>query len=350
MLTKCRNGQQGVLMEAFLYKPLKGNRVRCDLCAHHCVVKDGEIGICGVRENRSGRLYSTVYGKLVAANIDPIEKKPLFHLMPGSRSFSIATIGCNLKCRFCQNADIAQVSIGQQGVRNGTEFSPEQIVAAAVKENCASIAYTYTEPTVFFEFAYHTAKLATEKGIKNVFVTNGFMSADALEMIKPYLTAANVDLKAFTDDFYRDYCGARIAPVKETLKQMKAFGILVEVTTLVIPGLNDGKTELKNIADFIAGTLGDDTPWHVSRFHPTHKLTHQPPTPVDTLISARKIGINAGLKYVYTGNIPGHGGEDTICHECGKPIIERSGFLVTKTAVKRGKCQFCGEPIAGIWM
>lgn len=336
-------------MEALLYKPLKNNKVRCDLCAHHCMIKEGERGICNVRENRSGVLNSTVFGKLVAVNIDPIEKKPLFHLMPSTQSLSIATIGCNLKCRFCQNADIAQPDAGRLRHRPGTNFSPEQIVTAAVKENCASIAYTYTEPTVFFEFAYETSKLAHEKGIKNVFVTNGYMSAEALEMIQPYLAAANVDLKAFTNDFYNTYCGAKIGPVKETLKRMKAMGIWVEVTTLIIPGLNDDKTELENIAAFIAGELGDDTPWHVSRFHPTHKLTDRSPTPVDTLITAWQIGLDAGLKYVYTGNIPGQGGEDTACPTCGETVIGRSGFHVTIHAVENGSCRFCGEPIAGVW-
>lgn len=335
-------------MEALLYDRLDHKAVQCRLCRQDCVIKPGRRGKCGVRENRDGTLTSLVYGQVVAANVDPIEKKPLFHLQPGSLSFSVATVGCNLRCRFCQNADIAQMPRDHKGRIVGQSQTPEAIVAAAKASNCASIAYTYTEPTVYFEFAHATAKLAHAAGIKNVWVTNGFMSAVALETAAPYLDAANVDLKAFSDDFYRQQCGARLTPVLNTLKGMKRLGIWVEVTTLIIPGLNDDPAELKQLAAFIAADLGVDTPWHVSRFHPTYQLTDRPPTPVETIINARRIGIEAGLRYVYCGNIPGQGGEDTICWKCGETLIERQGFAIRRNTVVAGACPHCRMAVAGM--
>ena len=243
-------------MEAYLYKPLNEKKVKCNLCSHRCVIKKGRRGICGVRENHEGVLKTLVYGKLIARHIDPIEKKPLFHFFPGSLSYSIATVGCNFKCLFCQNADIAQMPSDHDGMIMGDYFTPEDIVAAAEKGNCKSIAYTYTEPTVYFEFAYDTARIAHEKGIRNVFVTNGYMTSEALEMISPYLDAANVDLKAFNEKFYNEISKAKLKHVKETLKLMKALGIFVEVTTLLIPGLNDDKHELEMLAEFLVKSLG----------------------------------------------------------------------------------------------
>jgi pyruvate formate lyase activating enzyme len=337
-------------MEAAFYSPLENDRVRCGLCRHKCVIDNGSRGICGVRENKNGILETRVYGRLIAANDDPIEKKPLFHLLPGSRSFSIATVGCNFKCRFCQNADIAQMPSDQAGKVTGESATPEQVVAAAVQKGCSSIAYTYTEPTVFFEFARDTAKLAHQQGIKNVFVTNGYMSDEALETVSPWLDAANVDLKAFSDDFYKTQCGARLGPVKKTLRKMKALGIWVEVTTLIIPGLNDDRNELSGLAAFIADALGRETPWHVSRFHPTYKLIDRGPTPIETLIQAREIGIAAGLKYVYTGNIPGKGGEDTLCPGCGEVVLARRGYMIVDNRIDKGRCRFCSTGIDGIGM
>ncbi len=337
-------------MEAYLYERLEENKVKCNLCNHGCVIKEGRLGKCGVRENRKGVLNTLVYGKLIARHIDPIEKKPLFHLMPGSLSYSIATVGCNFKCKFCQNADISQMPSERDGMIMGDPFSPENIVDAALSKDCKTIAYTYTEPTVFFEFAYDTAKLAHQNGIKNVFVTNGYMSAQALNMISPYLDAANVDLKAYTNDFYKTYCGARLEPVKETLKLMKSLGVFVEVTTLIIPGLNDAGEELKELAAFLAGSLGTDTPWHISRFHPTYKLMDRPSTPVKTLVTAREIGIEAGLKYVYTGNVPGESGEKTFCYQCGKLLIDRWGFYIRQNLIKNGQCSYCGAHIHGVGM
>jgi pyruvate formate lyase activating enzyme len=335
-------------MEAYLYENVGNGKVKCNLCGHRCLVKDGRRGICGVRENRGGVLHTLVFDKLIARHIDPIEKKPLYHFLPGSRSYSVATVGCNFKCRFCQNADIAQMPADQNGVILGEPCTPQEVVAAAVDGDCRSISYTYTEPTVFFEFAFETARLGHAQGLKNVFVTNGYMTAEALEMIRPYLDAANVDLKAFSQKFYREVCGAKLAPVTETLKKAKSSGIFLEVTTLIVPGLNDEPEELEALAAFLAGELGPETPWHISRFHPTYKLTDRPPTPLDTLMKARDIGLAAGLRYVYTGNVPGETGENTFCPGCGRIVIERWGFQIRRSALDAGRCRYCQTVIDGV--
>jgi pyruvate formate lyase activating enzyme len=337
-------------MEAYLYEPAKERAVRCNLCNHRCIVKEGKRGICGVRENRGGMLNTLVYGKLIARHVDPIEKKPFFHLMPGSLAYSVATVGCNFKCRFCQNADIAQMPSDRNGMIAGDRCTPGDVVDAALQSGCRSIAYTYTEPTVFFEFAHDTSVIAHERGLKNVFITNGYMSAEALEMISPYLDGANVDLKAFDDEFYRRTCGARIRHVMETLRWMTSHGILVEITTLIIPGLNDDPEELSRLARFIADDLGPETPWHISRFHPTYKLTDRSATPVETLLKAREIGKQAGLRYVYTGNVPGEAAENTFCYSCGKQLIQRWGFTIRRYDIKKGRCPDCGVAIDGVGM
>ncbi len=335
-------------MDAYLYERLEDKKVRCNLCNHRCLIKEGKRGICGVRENQDGILKTLVYGRLIAQHVDPIEKKPLYHVLPGSLSYSIATVGCNFKCRFCQNADIAQLPADRKGMIVGDLYSPEDVVSAAEQANCQSIAYTYTEPTVFFEFAYDTARLAHEKGILNVFVTNGYMTSEALHMIRPYLDAANVDLKAFNDDFYKEQCSAKRKHVMETLKLMKSLGIFVEVTTLLIPGLNDDRGELQQLASFIADALGPETPWHISRFHPTYKLTDRPPTPAESIHQARRIGLDAGLRYVYSGNLPGDEGENTVCYSCGLGLIERWGYHISKNVITDSKCPKCGATIDGI--
>lgn len=337
-------------MEAYLYDPLEDKKVRCNLCSHTCVIKPGRRGICGVRENRDGVLETLVYGRLIARHVDPIEKKPIYHLLPGSRSYSIATVGCNFKCRFCQNADIAQMPNDREGAIMGSTCAPETVVADAVAQDCKSIAYTYTEPTIFFEFAYETAKLAHSKGLKNVFVTNGYMRPEALDMISPYLDAANVDLKAFTDEFYKRQCSAGLEPVKNTLRKMKALGILVEVTTLLIPGLNDDPGELAGLTAFIVEALGPQTPWHISRFHPTYRLTDRSVTPVRSLRRAYDIGKSAGLHHIYLGNVPGEGGESTYCHQCDSLLVERIGFHVRRNLVEAGCCPQCGAAVHGIGM
>jgi pyruvate formate lyase activating enzyme len=331
-----------------LFERVKENVVQCRLCNHRCVIKDGRRGICNVRENQGGTLETLVFDRVVARNIDPIEKKPLFHFFPGSLSYSFGTVGCNFRCRFCQNADIAQMPTDHSGRIAGHVVTPEGMVEEALRNRCKSISYTYTEPTIFFELALKTAEIAHAKGLKNVFVTNGFMTIEALEIISPFLDAANVDLKAFTDTFYKTQCDARLEPVLASLRAMKRLGIFTEVTTLVIPGLNDSAEELENLAGFIAGELGTDTPWHVSRFHPTYKLMDRPATDVAKLMEARQIGMDKGLKYVYTGNVPGIGTENTICYSCGKDLIVRSGFGVSKNRIIKNKCADCGAKIHGV--
>jgi pyruvate formate lyase activating enzyme len=335
-----------MMKEAMLYEKLEGGRVRCNLCSHTCTVLPSKQGICGVRKNRDGILYTLVYGTIIAENVDPIEKKPLFHVYPGSRSFSVATVGCNFQCTFCQNSDISQMP-RERGKIIGREVTPEELIEKTLTSGSKTIAYTYTEPTIFFELAYDTAKIAGEKGIKNVFVTNGFMTDEAIETISPYLDAANVDLKSFDDGFYKKYCGGRLQPVLDSLKKMKELGIWVEVTTLIIPTLNDRDEELSKIARFIH-SLGNETPWHISRFHPQYKMTGLHPTPLSTLKRAKQIGTDAGLKYVYTGNVPGDEGENTYCSNCGNLIIGRYGFRVDRLNLKGSQCSTCGTEMEGI--
>lgn len=336
-------------MEALLYRPLENRAVRCELCAHRCKILPGQRGLCQVRENRDGQLVSLVYGRLIAQHVDPIEKKPLFHLLPDSRAYSIATVGCNFSCRFCQNADIAQMPSDQQGTIVGRPVTPEAVVADARAKDCESIAYTYTEPTIFFEFALDVARQAHTAGLRNIFVTNGYMSTKALDMLLPVLDAANVDLKSFSEAFYRDVCGARLAPVKDTLIRMKKGGMLVEVTTLLIPGLNDSPEELQAIADFLANDLGPETPWHISRFHPTYRMMDRTVTPVKTLAMARDIGMAAGLRYVYMGNVPGSGGENTLCPDCGNIVINRFQYRSRTNLIDGNHCAYCNQVIDGIF-
>jgi pyruvate formate lyase activating enzyme len=337
------------MKEAMLYTPLPGGDVRCNLCNHRCKIKEGKKGICGVRENRDGKLYSLVYGKVVAEDIDPIEKKPLFNFLPGSRAFSIATVGCNFHCKHCQNFHISQYPHEHRGEIIGQDRTPEEVVVATKGAGCETIAYTYTEPTVFYEFAYDTALLAQEEGIKNVFVSNGYMSADAARQLAPYLDAINIDLKVFTDKAYKDLCGARLKPVLKTIQLMKELDVWVEVTTLIIPGLNDGEEELRDIARFVK-SVGPEVPWHVSQFYPAYKLLDKPRTPVATLRRARKIGMEEGLRYVYVGNVPGEGGENTYCYACGTILIERYGLTLIRNRLQDGKCPECGTKIDGVGM
>jgi len=334
-------------MEAQFYQTLK-QTVYCHLCAHRCVIGPNKAGLCGVRVNRKGILETRVYGQLVAQSSDPIEKKPFYHFYPGSRSYSIATVGCNFSCRFCQNADIAQLPQQRDGAIMGKTVAPQAVVTAAEQHQCQSIAYTYTEPTIFFEYTLDTARLAREKEIKNVYVSNGYTSEAALDAIAPFLDAANVDLKAFSETFYKKYCGAALTPVLETLKRMKRLGIWLEVTTLIIPGLNDAPEELKALAMFIVNELGPQTPWHISRFHPTHRMTDRPETPLEMLNNTKEIGLNAGLHYVYMGNVFSRDGGITKCPQCKSTVIERKGFQITEINTRNGSCKNCGTPIDGI--
>ncbi|MBU0728708.1 MAG: AmmeMemoRadiSam system radical SAM enzyme [Proteobacteria bacterium] len=339
------------MKEADFYEKSQDNTkttVQCHLCCHKCIIKNNKRGICHVRENRDGKLISLVYGRLVSENIDPIEKKPLFHVLPRSLSYSISTVGCNFRCKHCQNYQISQYPRIYGGEVAGSRTTPSQVVSAAAEHSCKSISYTYVEPTIFFEFAYDTAIIARDAGIKNIFVSNGYTSPEAIKKIAPFLDANNIDLKAFTEKFYREVCGAKLAPVLESIRLSKELGVWVEVTTLVIPGWNDSTEELKGIAKFLV-SIDRNIPWHVTRFHPTFEMTDRNMTPADTLRKARNIGLEAGLKYVYTGNIPGEEGESTFCHKCGKKIIERTGFFAETPGLINGRCEFCKEKIAGIW-
>jgi pyruvate formate lyase activating enzyme len=335
------------MKEAMFWEKGAGSTVHCFLCRFHCRIAAGNRGLCGVRENRDGKLFTLVYGQVIAEHVDPIEKKPLFHYYPGSKSFSVATPGCNFRCLHCQNYQISQLPHSRP-IPTGKELPPAEIVRRAQNAGCRSISYTYTEPTIFYEYAYDTAVLAHDQGLGNVFVTNGYITEEALTRIAPYLGAANVDLKGFSEKFYREVTGSTLRGVLESLRVYRRLGIWLEVTTLVIPGHNDSDADLRGIARFIAEELGTDTPWHVSAFHPTYRMLDCPATPPETLRRARGIGQAAGLKYVYQGNLPGEGGEDTLCPGCGQPVIERATYRIRAVALKEGRCASCATPIAGI--
>jgi pyruvate formate lyase activating enzyme len=336
------------MIEARLWKPLKDGVVQCRLCNHYCTIKPGERGQCGVRENRDGTLYSLNYGKVAAMNLDPVEKKPLYHFQPGSMTFSFATMGCNLACTFCQNWSLSQPPRDGAPIR-GQEATPEELVAEAARLGAASISYTYSEPTIFFELMQDTARLAHEAGLKNIMVSNGFMSRECLDALGPDIDAINVDLKCFTEEFYKDISGARLGPVLDNLKRIKhELKWWLEVTTLLIPGKNDSTGELDRLTDFLAGEIGTDTPWHISRFHPDYKLTDAPPTSGYSLDTAYTMGKAKGLEYVYIGNMPGSSKQDTLCPGCGRELITRTGFSARVQSIKGGKCQACGHAIHGI--
>ncbi len=336
--------------EAMLYEPAEGDQVRCRLCGHECLIGPDKLGICRVRKNVAGKLVSLSYDALVAVHVDPIEKKPLFHFLPGTRSLSVAAAGCNFQCAFCQNWQISQAPRTGR-IRGGEAIPPERLVAAAEQHGCASISYTYTEPTIFFELAYDTSRLAQAKGIRNCFVSNGFMTPQAVRTIAPQLDAINVDLKAFREETYRKVMKARLEPVLRCLRELRAAGVWVEVTTLVVPGMNDSDEELTDIARFIAGDLDPDVPWHVSRFHSDYQWDHStPPTPLETLGRAVAIGRQAGLRFVYSGNVPGDENESTLCPSCGAMLIRRVGYAIRSNRLTRaGRCPDCDAEVAGRW-
>jgi len=324
----------------------QGEAVQCRLCPHGCIIKEGRSGICAVRRNEGGTLYSLVWGRSIAANVDPIEKHPLFHFLPGSRSFSIATVGCNLQCEFCQNSDISQYP-REEGRITGRDFFPEDVAQEAQAHHCASIAYTYTEPTIYLEYVLDTAAVAKTRGIANVLVTNGYTTADVIRDEFPGLIdAANVDLKAFTERFYKELCKARLKPVLDAIQAYHAAGVWIELTTLLIPGENDSAQELKDIAVFIK-SVSADIPWHVSRYYPRYHYDKAGPTPIDALEQARDIGLAEGLRFVYTGNVPGRAGEHTYCPQCGATVIERMGFSIQARRMVDGCCAQCRTPIPG---
>ncbi|MBW7883804.1 MAG: AmmeMemoRadiSam system radical SAM enzyme [Caldilineaceae bacterium] len=343
-----------MLKAAELSRSLAKDHVQCTACEHWCAIAPGHAGKCGVRHNIGGTLHLLVYGRAAAVHVDPIEKKPLFHFLPGTPIFSVGTVGCNLSCAWCQNWEISQHKVlDPTKDAPGQEWLPEQIVAYCLQRKIPSVAFTYNEPAVFFEYAYDTAKLAHAAGLRTVFVSSGFETLRALETIAPYLDAVNVDLKAFREETYRTYCGARLEPVKRNIRHLvQELGIWTEVTTLVIPQLNDSDEELRETAEFLAG-VSVDLPWHVSAFHPDYHMQDRPHTPAATLRRARDLGKAAGLRYVYTGNIWGDrtltGAEDTACARCGTPLLRRSGYSVQQLWTQPGHCPGCGEQIAGRW-
>jgi pyruvate formate lyase activating enzyme len=367
------------LQAALYYESLPDQFVRCTLCPHDCKIAPDGRGACGVRINHDGQLFTRVGGRVVSAEIDPIEKKPLFHFLPGSTTYSIATVGCNFRCRFCQNWTISQwpklrevVDRGEDtpsaahehpavewcagteppearwGI--GTQVVPSGLVAEAKRTGCRSIAYTYTEPTIFYELALTTARLASAAGLGNVFVTNGFISLDPLREIAPYLGAANIDLKSFRDSYYKKLCGARLEPVLAAIREYKKLGVWIELTTLLIPGLNDDEGELRDIAHFIETELGEDVPWHVSRFFPAYKMEHWQETPIRSMLRAKAIGQAEGLRYVYLGNVPEvDGSENTICPGCGTVVVRRWRLTVVENRLQAGRCPDCSRFVVGRW-
>jgi pyruvate formate lyase activating enzyme len=327
--------------------PLAPSSVRCVACAHRCVLRPGRIGICGVRQNRGGWLYTLVYGQVVASKVEPIEKKPFYHFLPGSTAFSVATAGCNFHCAFCQNWEISQAH--REGVvPESRQVTPEQVVEEAVAAGVRSVAYTYVEPTVFIEFALDSMVRARAAGLRNLFVTNGYETPEAIELVAPYLDAANVDLKAANDRFYRRVCGARWEPVRDAVVEMRRRSIWLELTTLLIPGLNDDRRELRAMAEWIATAVGPETPWHLTRFQPAYRLSELRPTPAATLVKAAAIGREVGLRHVYVGNAPEAEAATTSCSRCGEMLIARADYAVTEWRLAGGRCPRCKHALAGV--
>jgi pyruvate formate lyase activating enzyme len=340
------NIRLALLGEAF-EDPFVPGSVRCNACAHRCVLRPGRIGICGVRQNRGGWLYTLVYGRMVLSQAEPIEKKPFFHFLPGSTAYSVATQGCNFHCAYCQNWEISQAH--REGIVPESRFvAPEMAVEGAVAAGARSIAYTYVEPTIFIEYALDTMIRARAAGLHNVFVTNGYETPEALELVAPYLDAANVDVKAANDSFYRRMCGARWEPVRDTVVEMRRLGIWVELTTLIIPGMNDDPGELRAMAEWIATAVGPETPWHISRFEPAYKLANLMPTPAATLVGAAEIAREVGLRHVYVGNAPEVENATTSCLRCGERLIGRADFAVTDWRLVEGRCPRCKHALAGV--
>jgi pyruvate formate lyase activating enzyme len=332
---------------AMLWEKKSDNKVHCFLCSWGCVIAPGKLGRCQVRQNIDGDLVTLNYHRICAANIDPIEKKPLFHFQPGSTSLSVACVGCNFQCDFCQNWQISQMPLREHRI-DGESIVPSNIVMLAKRNQCQSISYTYTEPTIFFELAYDTCKLAHEAGLKNNFVSNGYMTPEALDMIEPVLDGINVDLKSFREEFYHKICHAHLEPVLRSLRRLAKSRIWLEVTTLIVPDQNDSEEEIRDIAKFIAEELGPQVPWHISRFRPDYRMNMLPSTPASTIDLAISIGKEMGLRYCYGGNIPGHLSENTYCYQCGEMLIERYGFSIRKNKIENGKCPQCQSVIDGV--
>jgi len=334
------------MIEAILYEKKENKQVICHLCAHECHLMNEKLGLCHVRKNIDGDLVSLNSDRVVAMNMDPIEKKPLYHFLPGSRSFSIAAMGCNFSCRFCQNHSISMIQT--ENDIHGDIITPEQLVAIALRNRAQSISYTYTEPTVFFELVLETAKLAHNAGLKNVLVSNGYMTRQALTLLGPFLDAANIDLKSFNDDFYKKYCSARLKPVLETISALKAMGVWVEVTTLLIPGLNDDRVEISRLIGFLHA-LDVYIPWHISRFFPQYQLLDIPPTEANSIYKFLQMGADKGLKFLYGGNLLDKQWSNTHCPQCHETLIERTGYHIENIGLQAGKCRFCGAGVPGVW-
>jgi len=337
---------EGELHESKFYEPLAGKRVRCTLCPRRCVVPDKGRGYCRVRENRGGKYYSLVYGRPCALNLDPIEKKPFFHVYPGSKSYSIATVGCNICCKFCQNWDISQASPEDVKV---SYKSPADIAAAALKAKARTIAYTYTEPVVFSEYVADCAAAGKKAGIESVMVSNGFISNEALKSVLPVLKAVKIDLKSFSQSFYADVCDGQLQPVLDTLKRLANSGVWYEIVVLIIPSLNDGADEIKKMSAWIVKELGQNVPVHFSRFHPMYKMRNISPTPLKTLREIRQIALDAGIKFVYIGNTPGEESQNTICPSCKTILIRRYQYSILENNIIGGLCEKCKTKIPGVW-
>jgi len=332
--------------DAMFWEALEGNRVKCVLCPRECEVADVERGYCGVRENRGGKYQTLVYGALCSANIDPIEKKPLFHYLPGTSAFSIATAGCNIECKFCQNWQISQFRPEQV---ESVLMEPERLITFCQARHAPTIAYTYSEPVISYEYVHDTAALARQQGIGSVMISNGYIQEKPLRELCRRLTAVKVDLKAFTEKFYEETCAGKLKPVLATLETLKDVGIWFELVILLIPTLNDSPDEIKQMSDWVVQHLGPDVPMHFTRFHPTYRINNLPSTPVSTLEHARQIALDAGVHYVYAGNVPMHPGENTYCHNCKKELIRRTGFRVEQNRIREGKCPDCAAAIPGVW-
>lgn len=332
--------------EARYYAALDDQRVQCRLCPRQCVISDRGRGSCGVRENRGGKLFTLVYNQPCAINIDPIEKKPLFHVLPGEKAYSLATAGCNIHCLFCQNWDISQA---RPEAVPASRLDAAAVVGAAQAGGAKTLAYTYSEPTIFYEYLADCARAGQDAGLYSVMITNGYIQAEPQAALLPLLKAVKVDLKAFTEKFYEQVCDGSLAPVLESLQRIHRHGTWLEIVVLLIPTLNDSAEELKRLTHWVATQLGPDVPIHFTRFHPTYRLRHLPPTPPETLLKARQIAIEAGCRYAYTGNIPGLEGQDTFCPNCHKTVIRRYGFQIRENHIVRGNCGFCRTPIPGVW-
>jgi pyruvate formate lyase activating enzyme len=332
--------------EARFYDKLRNGTVQCRVCPRQCTMRDGEHGFCGTRENRSGKLYSLVYGRISAQQVDPIEKKPLFHFLPGSTAYSIATVGCNLTCKFCQNYQISQAKPAEYPLEI---IPPDQAVATSIDSRAQSIAFTYNEPTVFTEYVYDCSAAAKKKGIRSVVISNGFINPAPVERLSEVISAYKVDFKAFSQSFYREVTGGDREPVLNTIKLLKKLGVWMELVHLTIPTLNDSESDFKAMGDWLMGEVGPDVPVHFTRFSPMYRLTNLPVTPVSTLEKARDILRGRGMHFVYIGNVPGHQAESTSCPKCGKVIVERIGYSVREIKIKKGACSFCGTSIPGVW-